>query len=86
MGAFRFVRDTCPFHARIALARMGHDKAIKEILGELDSPRREVLESAVVSAGRGRVAAAKSKLETLEAKPPNDLDPELVREALAKLK
>jgi hypothetical protein len=31
------------------------------------------------------VAAAKPKLEALAAKPANDLDPELVREALAKL-
>ena len=84
-GAFRFVRDTCPFHARIALARMGHEKAIKEILGELDSPRREVLEGAVVSAGRSRAFAAKAKLESLRDKAKNDLDPELLREALAKL-
>lgn len=84
-GALRFVRDTCPFHARIALARMGHEKATKEILNELDSTRREVLEGAVVSAGRGRVRSAKSKLEALRDKASNDLDPELLREALAKL-
>lgn len=84
-GALRFVRDTCPFHARIALARMGHEKAIKEILAELGSSRREVLEGAVVSAGRGRVAAARAKLEELRDTPSNDLDPELLREALSKL-
>lgn len=84
-GALRFVRDTCPFHARIALARMGHEKAIKEILTELDSSRREVLAGAVVSAGRARLSAAKAKLESLRSKPANDLDPELVPEALAKL-
>jgi HEAT repeat protein len=81
-GALRFVRDTCPFHARIALARMGHEKAIKEILSELDSSRREVVAGAVVSAGRGRVAAARSKIEKLDAAL---VEAELVREALAKL-
>jgi hypothetical protein len=83
-GALRFVRDTCPFHARIALARMGHERATKEILSELDSTRREVLEGAVVSAGRARVASAKSKIERLQDKP-DLVDPDLVREALAKL-
>lgn len=86
-GALRFVRDTCPFHARIALARMGHEKATREILTELDSSRREVLEAAVVSAGRGRVVAAKPKLERLLASDPHEARAslELVREALAKL-
>ncbi|MBX3227985.1 MAG: HEAT repeat domain-containing protein [Labilithrix sp.] len=81
-GALRFVRDTCPFHARIALARMGHDRATKEILADLDSSKREVVEGAVVSAGRARLAAAKSKIERLTAA---IADPELVREALEKL-
>jgi len=81
-GAMRFVRDTCPFHARIALARMGHDRASAEILAELDSPKREVAESAVVSAGRARLKDAKAKIERLTARA---ADPELVREALEKL-
>lgn len=81
-GAMRFVRDTCPFHARIALARMGHAKATKEILAELGSTRREVLSGAVVSAGRARLQAAR---ETIAALPPELVDPELVKEALARL-
>src|SRR6185436_12145937 len=58
-GALRFVRDTCPFHARIALARMGHARARSEILAELRSSKREVLSGAVVSAGRARLAEAR---------------------------
>ena len=82
-GALRFVRDTCPFHARIALARMGHEKATREILSELESPRREVLDGAIVSAGRARLAAARSRLEALSSS--GVADGALVREALARL-
>jgi hypothetical protein len=81
-GFLRFVRDTCPFHARIALARMGHDRAIKEILSELRSSRREVLEGAVVAAGRARLATARPLVEGL---PDDTVDPELKCEALARL-
>ena len=81
-GAMRLVKDTCPFHARIALARMGHEKAQKEILAELGSARREVLAGAVVSAGRARMKDARAKIEGL---PPELVDRDLVREALTKL-
>ncbi|MDF2696520.1 MAG: repeat protein [Labilithrix sp.] len=81
-GVARFVRDTCPFHARIALARMGHDRARKEILSELGSGRREVLAGAVVSAGRARMTEARELIARLTAAA---VDPELTREALARL-
>lgn len=81
-GAFRFVRDTCPFHARIALARMGHDRAKREILAELSSSRREVLSGAVVSAGRARLREARDRVASLTAAA---VDPDLTHEALAKL-
>ena len=81
-GIARFVRDTCPFHARIALARMGHARAKAEILAELDSKRREVLSGAVVSAGRARMVEAKDLIARLTAVA---VDPELTREALAQL-
>jgi HEAT repeat protein len=81
-GVARFVRDTCPFHARIALARMGHDRAKKEILGELASSRREVLSGAVVSAGRARMREARDLIVKLTS---HAVDPELTREALARL-
>lgn len=81
-GVMRFVRDTCPFHARIALARMGHDRARKEILGELASTRREVLEGAVVAAGRARLAEAKPLVAKLAG---GVVDAELLSEALGRL-
>lgn len=81
-GAMRFVKDTCPFHARIALARMGHEKATKEILAELGSGRREVLSGAVVSAGRARIKEARAKIEAISS---DLIDVGLVTEALTKL-
>lgn len=81
-GVARLVRDTCPFHARIALARMGHDRAKHEILSELTSRRRETLAGAVVSAGRARLVEAREAIARLTA---SEVDPDLVREALARL-
>ena len=81
-GVKRFVKDTCVFHARIALARMGHDRAVKEIMDELASSRREVLEGAVVAAGRARLVAARSRIAALD---PSLVDPALVTETLAQL-
>jgi hypothetical protein len=81
-GVTRFVRDTCPFHARIALARMGHERARKEIMTELASSRREVLSGAVVSAGRARMSEARDAIARLTSA---SVDPELSREALERL-
>jgi HEAT repeat protein len=81
-GVARFIRDTCTFHARIALARMGHARAKAEILSELESPRREVLSGAVVSAGRARLREARPAIEKLTAA---SVDHELTREALSRL-
>jgi hypothetical protein len=81
-GAMRFVKDTCAFHARIALARLGHERARREILSELASTRREVLEAAIVSAGRARLTEAKDAIERLTSAV---ADPELTREALSRL-
>ena len=81
-GLARFVRDTCAFHARIALARMGHDRAKKEILADLSSGKREAAAAAVVAAGRAHLVEAKDVLERL---PAGIVDGDLVREALARL-
>jgi ABC-type histidine transport system ATPase subunit len=77
-----FVRDTCVFHAKIALARMGHPRAIAEIMADLDSKRPDLLGGAVVSAGRARLVQAKKLIERI---PTVAVDPELVREALSRL-
>ena len=81
-GVMHFVRDTCVFHAKIALASMGHPRAIAEILADLESPRPDVLGGAVVAAGRARIAKARPLIERI---PTVAVDPELVNEALARL-
>lgn len=81
-GFGRFFRDTSAFHARIALARMGHPRAVREILAELDSGKREVASAAVVAAGRARLREARDLIARL---PAATVDPELVAEALARL-
>ena len=72
---------SCAWHARIALARMGHARARSEILADLGSWRRETREAAVVAAGRARLGEARSVLEGLG----ESVDGALVREALVRL-
>jgi HEAT repeat protein len=72
---------SCSWHARIALARMGHARAKSEILSDLASFRRETREAAVVAAGRAQLDEARSALEGLGS----SVDPSLVREALVRL-
>jgi HEAT repeat protein len=74
-------RASCAWHARTALARMGHARARAEILADLASWRREKREAAVVAAGRARVGEARSALESLGG----SVDAALVREALVRL-
>jgi HEAT repeat protein len=74
-------RASCAWHARIALARMGHERARAEILAELSSWRRELREAAVVAAGRARIVEARALLENLG----ESVDDALVREALLRL-
>lgn len=81
-GLASWVSDTSPFHAKIALARLGNDRAKQEILKDLDSGKREIIEAAVVAAGRARIAEAKSTIERLSAAA---CEPELAKEALALL-
>jgi len=79
-GMARLVRDTCAFHALIALARLGHERAVAEILRDLDAPERERREAAIVAAGRARLAQARARI--LAAR---DVDPRLVSEAVGQL-
>ena len=81
-GLMHFVRDTCVFHAKIALARMDHPRAVAEIMADLASPRPDVLGGAVVAAGRARLKRARALIEAL---PADAVDPELAKEALARL-
>lgn len=72
---------SCAWHARIALARLGHERARAEILADLASWRRETREAAVVAAGRARMGEARGALENLGG----TVDDALVREALVRL-
>nr|UXE44439.1 hypothetical protein Hi04_10k_c2441A_00012 [uncultured bacterium] len=74
-------RRSCAWHARIALARMGHERARAEIVADLGSWRRETREAAVVAAGRARLSEARGTLESLGG----SVDAALVREALVRL-
>lgn len=81
-GLAHFVRDTSAFHARIALARMGHAPAKREIIADLSAAKKEVRNAAVVAAGRARIAEAKSEIEKLTKA---SVDADLVKEALGRL-
>lgn len=81
-GLARLVRDTCTFSARLALARLEHPRAKREILAELGSDKRDVLAGAVVAAGRARLYEARPLIERLTAAA---VDRSLVDEALEAL-
>jgi len=76
-------RASCAWHARIALARMGHERARSEIVADLGAWRRETREAAVVAAGRARVGEARGALQNLGVG--GSVDAALVREALVRL-
>lgn len=85
-GLGSLVRDTCGWHAKIALARMGHARASAEILRDLESARVETKSAAVVASGKARLKSAVAKLETMRADSGRDgVDPQLVMDALARL-
>ena len=70
------------YHAKIALATMGHERASREILHDLESSRRERRSAAIVAAGRARLRQARPKLLAMSD---GDTDQELMRDALARL-
>jgi HEAT repeat protein len=82
-GLGSLVRDTCAWHAQIALARMEHPRAVAEILRDLDSKKESSRAAAIVAAGRAKVRAARGKLEALRGSSSAEAD--LVRDALAQL-
>jgi HEAT repeat protein len=65
-GIGRVFRDTCAFHARIALARLGDPRAISGIVGDLESWSRSRREAAVVAAGRARNGSARERIEKMK--------------------
>ncbi len=54
-GLTRHLRDTCAFHATIALARMGHARAVAAIKKDLESRDEKRREAASVAASRAHL-------------------------------
>ncbi|MBI4705717.1 MAG: HEAT repeat domain-containing protein [Deltaproteobacteria bacterium] len=77
-------RDPFAWHARIALAALGHARAIAAILGELRAAGRERRNLAVVAAGRARLRQARPAILAMQGRPER-ADQEAVRLALAAL-
>lgn len=80
-GLVSKVKDTCSFHALIALARMGHARAVSSIEADLGSKNAKKRAAAVVAAGRAGMVSALSKIEAM-----TDVDETLRKEALAALR
>jgi HEAT repeat protein len=83
-GVGRLLRERCSFHARVSLARMGHDRARAGILGDLDGWTISTRNEAVMAAGRARLAEARPLLEALRGRP-DRADEGLVNAALEAL-
>lgn len=54
-GLGRHVKDTCAFHALIALARMGHPRAVSSIRKDLEARSEKRREAATVAATRAHL-------------------------------
>jgi HEAT repeat protein len=83
-GLLGLFRDPLAWHARVALARMGHERASREILRELGAPDRDVRTLAVAAAGRARLVAAKPRIAAMRGDEAR-ADPHAVDEALETL-
>lgn len=81
-GVKRIVADTCSFHAKIALARLGHARAAEEIRRDVERGGRDRRAAAVVAAGRARLFDLAPAIRALGA---DDVDPVLRDEALGRL-
>jgi HEAT repeat protein len=77
-GVVRLVKDTCALSARIALARLGDDRAKRAIQDELASTTERTRLAAIIAAGRARLVEAEGVLEKMTGG-----DADLAREALA---
>ncbi|XXT18432.1 HEAT repeat domain-containing protein [Sorangium sp. So ce429] len=77
-----FGRDPLRWHARVALARMGHERAVREILGELGAWDRHRRTLAVAAAGRARLQAARAAIAAMRGDE-RKADQGAVEEALA---
>ncbi len=84
-GLLGIGKDRLQWHARVALARMGHERAVQEILADLGSWDRERRTLAVAAAGRARLAAAREAIAGMLGSP-DRADPDAVEESLRALR
>ncbi|AUX47945.1 hypothetical protein SOCE26_094710 [Sorangium cellulosum] len=77
-----FGRDPLRWHARVALARMGNERAIREILSDLGAWDRHRRTLAVAAAGRARLEAARQPIAAMRGDD-RKADQGAVEEALA---
>jgi hypothetical protein len=77
-------RDPLAFEARVALARLGDERAKEKILRGLGAWTKDVRTMAVVAAGRARLAAARDRIAGMSGDP-SRAEPDAVDEALALL-
>lgn len=83
-GVLGIGKDRFAWHARVALARMGHERATREILRELGSWDRDRRTLAVAAVGRARIASARELVEAMRGDDTR-ADAGAVAEALAAL-
>ncbi len=83
-GALGLGRDRFSWHARVALASMGHERAQREIVNELGSWDRNKRTLAVAAVGRARIHAARTIVAAMQGDPTR-ADPHAVSEALETL-
>jgi HEAT repeat protein len=77
-------RDRFAWNARVALARMGHERACREIAADLDAWDRDRRTLAVAAAGRARLTAVRDQIAAMRGDAAR-ADPHAVDEALAVL-
>jgi hypothetical protein len=77
----KWSRDPASFHARVALARLGNQRAKDAILRGLDAWTFASRTLAVAAAGRAGLVEARPRIEAL-AKTPGRADATAVQEAL----
>jgi HEAT repeat protein len=81
-GGLLLRRDRFAWHARVALAQLGDERARSEILAELGSWDRDRRTLAVAAAGKARLAEARGPIAALRGDALR-ADPHAVEEALA---
>jgi HEAT repeat protein len=83
-GRKLILKSRFAWNARVALARMGHERACREIVSELESWDRDRRTLAVAAAGRARLEAARDRIAAMRGDA-GRADPHAVDEALRAL-